>query len=159
MTVGMRPSRFLKELPKGSVQRDESKAGDREVFDFDAYLKSRPGRNSAFAVASEARADATIKERELIESHFADRLADDAMDGIEPDMGALEAQAETDAYDGLDELPVPTVGDKVKHPKFGVGEVTEMSGSGTNSTATVYFYGRGKKKIKVAYGGMLIIRS
>jgi len=122
-------------------------------------VKSRPGRNSAFAAGRAERAESANRERELIESHFAARLADDAMDGIEPDMGVLESQAEMDAYDGLDELPVPSVGDKVKHPKFGVGEVTEMSGSGTNSTATVYFYGRGKKKIKIAFGGMLIIRS
>ena len=41
-------------------------------------------------------------------------------------------------------------GDRVRHPKFGFGEVLEVSGSGADARIRILFEGAGEKTLSVA---------
>ncbi len=62
------------------------------------------------------------------------------------------------SYDPFpDDLPQLYVGCEVKHPKFGLGKVVSMSGTGDNMKITVNFYETGKKRLLVKYANLEVV--
>jgi DNA helicase-2/ATP-dependent DNA helicase PcrA len=45
-------------------------------------------------------------------------------------------------------------GDRVFHEAFGVGEVVEVTGSGTDAEVTVHFEDEGEKRLMLAYANL-----
>ena len=58
--------------------------------------------------------------------------------------------------DASQDEPAFVVGVRVRHPRFGAGTITDVSGSGRNAKVTVDFEDEsvGQKRLVIAYAGL-----
>jgi DNA helicase-2/ATP-dependent DNA helicase PcrA len=88
-------------------------------------------------------------------SRFLEEVPTDLIEGYQPEadeedlLGAFEAPAPK--YGAL------KVGDRVRHPHFGLGTVLRLLGSGVNARATVKFSGHGDKQLLLQYANLEVL--
>ena len=88
-------------------------------------------------------------------SRFLEEVPTDLIEGYEP-------EADEEDLLGAFESPAPKygalkVGDRVRHPHFGLGTVLRLLGSGVNARATVKFSGHGDKQLLLQYANLEVL--
>jgi DNA helicase-2/ATP-dependent DNA helicase PcrA len=131
------PSRFLKEIPPESIE---------------AIVMERPQGYGASYGDSEGQGPWggrwSRDEPERLPSHLASRLG--APQRRSPPSPAARAQTPGEIavhYDADDEPAGLQIGDKLRHPQFGVGEVRGWQSAGSDMKITMRFPGTGVKTI------------
>lgn len=131
------PSRFIAEIDPKLISRKGEKKKGWDAFDTWERPESRPD------------AEQFGKER----ATFQPRMwltRDHIVAQNEPKRATTESPSPTD------DCPV-RVGDTMEHQRFGIGKVTEVSGTGENAKATVAFRNTGTKQLLLRYAKYKII--
>lgn len=127
-TTRNQPSRFLSELPADCVcgvnQKKQEKPGGR----------GRPGFGSDFESRQYEKANRFLERQFKAEEAYQKKTA--------------ESGKEIAAGEYLNDF---TVGQRVKHKKFGVGTVSKILGEGMNKTVEIIFDECGMKRLIIAY--------
>ncbi|MFA7267180.1 MAG: 3'-5' exonuclease, partial [Candidatus Nanopelagicales bacterium] len=134
------PSRFLDELPSDLIawRRDESEVLARRQFG-----SSYDGGSSYSGSSRHSGYDDGDAYRR------APRRAGSAF-GTAPEMAKAAANPRA-KVSGNREILDLAVGDRVLHPRFGMGTVVTMLGTGDNAEASVDFGGEGVKRLLLRY--------
>ena len=135
------PSRFLKEIParllhasfsreKGQVSLSSgysrSGYGRQESSEKGIPYPGMPAARKPAASGSFGKPALTLKGRSL-----------DAIPGVSKGFGTVQSAARQLENDAMKSLF--SAGDRVRHPKFGTGTVTEISGTGANARIVIRF--------------------
>ena len=146
------PSRFLKEIPArllhASFSREKGQASFSSGYNRGGYgRQENSGRGIPYPGLSAVRKPSasgsigkpalTLKGRSL-----------DAIPGVSKGFGTVQSAARKLEDDAMKSLF--SAGDRVKHPKFGTGTVTEISGSGANARIVIRFDEGQEKTLSLA---------
>ena len=134
------PSRFLDELPSDLIawRRDESEVLARRQFGSSYDSGSSYSGSSRHSGYDDA--DAYRRAPRRTGSAF----------GTAPEMAKAAANPRA-KVSGNREILDLSVGDRVLHPRFGMGTVVTMLGTGDNAEASVDFGGEGVKRLLLRY--------
>ena len=156
-----RPSRFISEIPRHLISfgTNTGKAG---FLAGNAYGKSPIRNASPYASSNSSFGTSSFKStsgmKPIGNGGFKSRINEDSLDFEKsaPSFNSYKAPNPYQAYSAsapkqfgnanLGELPYG-VGDSVKHIKFGVGVVTNITKGGRDYEVTVDFPGQGTKKM------------
>jgi DNA helicase-2/ATP-dependent DNA helicase PcrA len=129
------PSRFLREIP--AEHREDR--GARSSFEWG------PPRERTFARDAATRSPGSRRPapRGATERHD---LFDDA--------GGVEATRGEPVFDDDGREARLRVGERVRHPLFGIGQVMETSGHGQSLKVTIQFGHAGRRKLMAAYASL-----
>jgi DNA helicase-2/ATP-dependent DNA helicase PcrA len=136
-------SRFLRELPPGSLQKSISPLLKMQArLEASAPPATRPGRDR-WAPRREAAQDVTWMQD---------------FDQAEPAVRTWGRASKTEASKRAF-TPRVKVGARVRHTKFGEGVVAKVLGEGERATWAVYFPGLGQKILDPRFAPLEVVRS
>ena len=145
------PSRFLDEIPPRLV-REEFQGGKYSMYS-NGHSPVRSSFRTEYSGSEFGFADPDIDSRETVRTLGKPKLklirqgtGLNSIPGVTK--GFVSSTAETMKGSAIEKLFSP--GDRVKHAKFGIGEVTAISGSGVNARMHVRFDTAGEKDLAVA---------
>lgn len=140
------PSRFLDEIPPELLEVEEDEGSFSGGYGARDWRRSFAGLGSlqkpparSFEPKPAARASGPARSFEEFEAELDDFANDQAKPAA--------AGAALDTSDGQLEDGGFGVGDRVLHPKFGIGRIESFSGGGLSRKVTVYFQKVGKKQL------------
>ena len=140
------PSRFLDELPSELIdwRRDESEVLARRRFAPSGSGSGAYGDSGSYGASSRQSGyddpDAYRRTPRRPAAAF----------GSSPELSKAAASPRAKTS-GSREIPDLTAGDRVLHPRFGMGTVVTVAGEGDKSEASVDFGGEGVKRLLLRY--------
>ena len=134
------PSRFLKEIPAGLIERARGQSGQVDLYAQQHVVRETARRN--------LYTGKTYNSVENIRQFFADKgVAAPAPSAVQPAVRAKAPEAPK-KKSGL--------GSTVEHVKYGRGTIVKLEGSGDDAKVTVSFPGHGLKKLVAKYAGIKV---
>lgn len=150
-------SRFIDEIPHELIswRRDESEVAHLAYgasSSGDDYGSGRPGYGSSDYGSSGYRSSEYRSSRQSRGDQYR-RSSTSTTYGSGSGFGSSPASTKAASRKvRKDKTPIVLeIGERVIHPKFGMGEVTELVGEGDKETATIDFGSVGKKRLLLRY--------
>lgn len=127
------PSMFLSELPASCVKGTAVKNKEKSVSE-----RGRSGYGSDFESRQYAMANSFLEKQ--FKNDFSPKAMQNAIE--------VHSSAGNDVKEYLTEF---TIGQRVKHKKFGLGSVSKILGEGMNKSLEIIFDECGMKRLIIAY--------
>ena len=142
------PSRFLDEIPARLVREEYSAAAG---YGYGRRVEKRPGRAEGFSTwESEFPETETVKRIPLASLGKPKlKLNGQNLNSI-PGVSRGFTGSAANAFAGSAMQKLFSPGERVRHPKFGFGEVTEVSGNGAEARIRINFETAGERELSLA---------
>ena len=146
------PSRFLKEIPARLLHASFGREKETPTFS-GGYSRSGYGRQENYSGDRPNPGPAAIRKPAVPGSIGKPALtlkgrSLDAIPGVSKGFGMVQSAARILENDAMKSLF--SAGDRVRHPKFGAGTVTEISGNGANARIMIRFDDGQEKTLSLA---------